>query len=216
MARTARGLATKEAFREGARRVFARDGYLNSRLIDIAAEAGRSPGLLYQHYDGKEAILADLAADLNSKLQATVRAPFAAGLTPVEALHKALRGFWELYQEHLAELVGISQAALIDPAFAAQWKRIHRSATDLVTTGIQQAKQAGYCPDLDPSVAAEALVGMVEQACLHWMYRPLQPSKPPDPDTAIDTLWLLWTRAVYWSGPLPDGTGQGLPPTRQS
>ena len=42
-AATPKGRATDEAFREAARVVFARDGYLNAKIGDIAAEAGGPP-----------------------------------------------------------------------------------------------------------------------------------------------------------------------------
>ena len=39
---TRKGRQTDEAFRDAARLVFARDGYLNAKISDIAAAAGRS------------------------------------------------------------------------------------------------------------------------------------------------------------------------------
>jgi AcrR family transcriptional regulator len=203
MARTARGKATKEAFREGARTVFARNGYLNARLVDIAEEAGRSTALLYQHYDGKEAILADLAVDLSEQLQEAMRAPFRAGLAPIPALRQALESFWRHMDDHLAEFVGISQAALVDPDFAHRWADIHRAATELATTGIRQAQAEGFAPGLNAAVAGSALVTMVEQSCLQWRYLPSRPADAPDAETAIETLWQLWGHGIYWTTPLP-------------
>ncbi|WP_227981949.1 TetR/AcrR family transcriptional regulator [Nocardia spumae] len=203
MARTARGRATREAFREGARRVFTRDGYLNARLSDIAAEADRSPALLYQHYDGKEALLAELAEDFSEKLQAKIAEPYRSGLTPIAALREAIRLFWLHYREHLAEVIGISQAAMIDPAFAARWREIHRSATELIARDIRAAQSAGYCPGLHPEIAASALTAMIEQFCLTWQYQNDDPHIELTDETAVETLWQLWGHAVYWTDPLP-------------
>ena len=44
---------TDEAFREAARLVFARDGYLNAKISDIAAAAGRSVASFYNYYATK-------------------------------------------------------------------------------------------------------------------------------------------------------------------
>ncbi|MEV5646766.1 TetR/AcrR family transcriptional regulator [Nocardia sp. NPDC052254] len=203
MARTARGRATREAFREGARRVFIRDGYLNARLTDIAAEAGRSPALLYQHYEGKEALLAELAEDFSEQLQARIAEPYRSGLSPVAALREAIRLFWLHYRQHLAEIIGITQAAMIDPAFAARWRDIHRSATELIANGVRAAQADRYCPGLDPDIAASALAAMVEQFCLTWQYHNDDPHTALTDDVAVETLWQLWGHAVYWTDPLP-------------
>jgi AcrR family transcriptional regulator len=183
--------------------VFARDGYLNARLVDIAAEAGRSPGLLYQHYDGKEALLLDLAENFSEELQTKVSRPYHSALSAIPALREALGAFWDYYREHMAEVVGISQAAMIDPDFAARWRDIHRTATEFVAAGIRQAQDDGYGPGLNPKVAASALTAMVEQFCLTWQYQGENLGIDLDDETAVETLWQLWGHAVYWTGPLP-------------
>ena len=44
---TARGKRTRDALVAAARKVFERDGYLDSRLVDIVQEAGCSIGSFY-------------------------------------------------------------------------------------------------------------------------------------------------------------------------
>jgi AcrR family transcriptional regulator len=183
--------------------VFARDGYLNARLVDIAAEAGRSPGLLYQHYDGKEALLVDLAENFSEELQARVSRPYHSGRSAIPALREALGAFWDYYRDHMAEVIGISQAAMIDPDFAARWRNIHRTATEFVAAGIRRAQDDGYAPALSPEVAASALTAMVEQFCLNWQYQGENLGIDLDDETAVETLWQLWGHAVYWTDPLP-------------
>ncbi len=46
---TRKGWQADEAFREAARLVFARDGYLNAKISDIAAAAGRSVASFYNY-----------------------------------------------------------------------------------------------------------------------------------------------------------------------
>src|ERR1700735_3396299 len=54
---------TRAALKEAGRRVFARSGYLDARITDIAAEAGRSVGSFYKHFAGKEELLEELLAE---------------------------------------------------------------------------------------------------------------------------------------------------------
>ena len=55
---TARGRRTRDALVAAARVVFERDGYADSRLVDIAAEAGCSVGTFYTWFDGKDEVFA--------------------------------------------------------------------------------------------------------------------------------------------------------------
>jgi AcrR family transcriptional regulator len=198
MARTKRGLATREAFREGARRVFARDGYLNARLVDIAEEAGRSTGLLYQHYDGKADLLADLADHFTDELRAAVRQPGNEAPGTVPDLRDSIRAFWLHYRLRMGEVVGITQAAAVDPEFAARWRELHRESTEMVARGIRRAQEDGYCPGLDPLLAATALTLMVENFCAFWQYEGGLEGVQITDDQAVDTLHGLWSRAIYW------------------
>ena len=61
--RTRAAAQTRAALKEAGRRVFARSGYLDARITDIAAEAGRSVGSFYKHFAGKEELLEELLAE---------------------------------------------------------------------------------------------------------------------------------------------------------
>ncbi|MGH2927257.1 MAG: TetR family transcriptional regulator, partial [Solirubrobacteraceae bacterium] len=50
----ARGVRTRAALIDAARRVFERDGYLEARVADIAAAAGVAHGSFYTYFDSKD------------------------------------------------------------------------------------------------------------------------------------------------------------------
>ena len=77
-AATRKGRATDEAFKEAARRVFARDGYLNAKITDIAAEAGRSAASFYNYYDTKADLLIALAEEFHAEATSLAVLPFRA------------------------------------------------------------------------------------------------------------------------------------------
>ena len=55
---------TEAELKAAAVRTFARLGYLNTKIVDITAEAGRAAGSFYTHFANKEALLEALLADL--------------------------------------------------------------------------------------------------------------------------------------------------------
>lgn len=200
MAMTAKGRATRLAFREAGRRVFGRDGYLNARLTDIAEEAGKSVASFYNYYDGKEELLADLAANFGDELQELVAAPYRRGAPAPEALREAIAAFWYQYQRRLPEIVSVFQASMIDPVFAATWQQIRADGVRTIAAGIRRAQADGFCPGLDAHLAASALSSMIEHFCYVWQ---VQGGDVADvefsDDHAVETIWTLWSHAIYWT-----------------
>ena len=101
-AATRKGRATDEAFKEAARQVFARDGYLNAKISDIAAEAGRSAASFYNYYDTKADLLIALAQEFHAEATSLAALPFQAGLARPEALREAVAGFWRTFDDERA------------------------------------------------------------------------------------------------------------------
>lgn len=74
-ATTSKGRATDEAFKDAARLVFARDGYLNAKISDIAEAAGRSPASFYNYYDTKADLLIALAEEFHAEATSLAALP---------------------------------------------------------------------------------------------------------------------------------------------
>jgi AcrR family transcriptional regulator len=76
--RRARGLQRMDAILDAAEIIFARMGYDEATTNHIAAQAGISPGSLYQFFANKEAIAQALAARYNEELQQVYATAFAS------------------------------------------------------------------------------------------------------------------------------------------
>jgi AcrR family transcriptional regulator len=198
-ARSSKAERTAAAIKDAARRVIARDGYVNSRIVDIAQEAGKGIGTFYAYFDSKEALLAALAEDFRVALTERIQPPREAGDHPLGHLQDAVRAFWNTYQRHRAVAVAVFQTAMHDERFAAIWRDIRKDGTRVSTARIRQAQQLGLCPGLDPERAATALCSMIEFACFEWSGGLGGPTVGEDDgETVVATLTRLMTHAIGW------------------
>jgi AcrR family transcriptional regulator len=208
MKATRKGRETDEAFRDAARTVFARDGYLNAKISDIAAEAGKSVASFYNYYDTKAELLVALAEEFHAEATDLAVLPYRSGLTREDALREAVAGFWRTYAKRRGELIGVFQAAMCDPAFLARWLDIRAEAVQRIARQIRHAQAEGFCPGIDPVLTASALSAMLEHFCYIWLGQGGERADVRfDEDAAIDTLATIWVKSVYWRPDRGDSAG---------
>ena len=197
-AATPKGRATDEAFKEAARVVFARDGYLNAKITDIAAEAGRSAAYFYNYYDTKADLLIALAEEFHAEATSLAVLPFRAGLARPEALREAVAGFWRTYAKRRGELIGIFQAAMVEGRFRDRWLELRGEAITRIAGEVRAAQAQGYCPGVDPVLTASALSAMLEHFCYIWLGQGGEKDVAFDDERALDAVATIWVQAVYW------------------
>jgi AcrR family transcriptional regulator len=197
-AATRKGRATEEAFKEAARVVFARDGYLNAKIGDIAAQAGRSPASFYNYYDTKADLLIALAEEFHEEATSLAVLPFRAGLARPDALREAVAGFWRTYAKRRGELIGIFQAAMVEGRFRDRWLELRGEAIRRIAGEVRGAQARGYCPGVDPVMTASALSAMLEHFCYIWLGQGGEKDVPFDDERALDAVATIWVRAIFW------------------
>jgi AcrR family transcriptional regulator len=195
---TRKGRETDEAFRDAARTVFARDGYLNAKISDIAAAAGRSVASFYNYYDTKADLLIALAEEFHAEATAMAVLPYRAGMSHEDALREAVAGFWRTYSARRGELIGIFQAAMVEGQFRDRWLEIRGEAVGRIAAQVRRAQAEGYCPGVDPVLTASALSAMLEHFCYIWLGQGGEKDVPFDGERALDALTTIWVKSVYW------------------
>ena len=100
-------------------RAFARLGYLNTKITDITAEAGRAAGSFYSHYANKEALLEALLADMLVEGDESAASPgHSEDFRDRAAVRFHVAQFWQFYRRHRVVMVALQQAATVNEAFA--------------------------------------------------------------------------------------------------
>lgn len=192
---TARGRQTQAAIDAAARTVIARKGILATTVADIATEAGRSTASYYNYYDSKEAMVREWAVRFRDEARERVAAANQPGLTNAERAHAAAAAHWQTYRHRLAEIIAVSQLAMVSDDFAQYWAEICALPIALVTRMVQQAQQRGYCAGDDAHLIAVALVSMLNQFC----YTQLSGAgaQTVDDDACVATLAGIFYRTIY-------------------
>jgi len=105
----------RESAREGARgafrgaivsaaeRVFARSGFYETKMTEIAREAGVGVGTLYNYFKSKEVIFAEIVVDRQAEFDRTVQAA-ATSDDPIERLQQIVQSCLSYLEEHGALL----------------------------------------------------------------------------------------------------------------
>ncbi|WP_194915768.1 TetR/AcrR family transcriptional regulator, partial [Catenulispora rubra] len=110
--RTPRTSARREQLTAIAAGLFARDGYHNVTVGDIAAAAGLSGPAIYRHFPGKQAILAEVVRSGFDEMARVLAADLAGTSDPAERLRRTYRD--------LAAFV------IRRPEFGVMWRREYR------------------------------------------------------------------------------------------
>ena len=196
---TDRGRRTQAAIDTAARTVIARKGILAATIADIAAEAGRSTASFYNYYDSKEAMVREWALRFRDEANQRALTVIRHGLTNRERAQQAAAAHWHTYRNRLAEIVSVSQLAMINDDFAQYWADICAIPTSFFAEMVRRAQAQGYCAGDDPQLIAVAIVAMFNQFCyLQLAGSGLSPAGAPDDQACIDTLANIFYRAIYY------------------
>lgn len=162
--RSARGTRTRDSLVAAARRVFERDGFLDARIADIAAEAGVATGSFYTHFDGKHAAFAAVMAGVHEETLHPRLEDAGSPEDPVAVIEAANRAYLQAYRRN-ARLMGLlEQVALIDDDFRRMRLERARAFAERNARSIRRLQAQGLAdPELDPLLAAQAINAMVSR-----------------------------------------------------
>ncbi|WP_052667707.1 TetR/AcrR family transcriptional regulator [Nitriliruptor alkaliphilus] len=156
--RTSRGERTRTRLRDAARQVFAERGYAAARVEDVVAVAGVSHGTFYTYFTNKAGALDALIDETARDLQAVVEEPWD-GPDAAQAIAAVIERFVGVFAEHADVMSTWLEASAHEPHFR---QRLREVRGGYIARVAEQLDPALAGTGHDPSVAAAALVAMVE------------------------------------------------------
>ncbi|MEU8684245.1 TetR/AcrR family transcriptional regulator [Streptomyces sp. NPDC048611] len=180
------GAERREQLLDIGRTLFAERGYEGTSVEEIAAKAGVSKPVVYEHFGGKEGLYAVVVDREMRQLLDMVTGALTAG-HPRELLEQAafaLLDYIETFTDGFRILVRDSPVAQSTGSFASLISDIATQVEDIL--GLE-FKARGFDPKLAP-LYAQALVGMVALTGQWWV----DTRKPKKAEVAAHLVNLAW------------------------
>ena len=193
---TARQAAAAEKRRlilDAAVRVFARQGFNQCRVSDIADEAGVAYGLVYHYFSSKDEVLNELFSERWSLLLAAIDEADRGTASPREKLEAVAAFIVDSYR-HDPELMKV---IIVEVTRAANsFGRTHlpeiRQAYDSIAKIVADGQRDGaFRADIDPAFASMSFYGAIEQLLSGWIFELI-----PGADADFDSAKLLVVEAI--------------------
>jgi AcrR family transcriptional regulator len=176
MARSAAATDKRRVILDAAVRVFARQGFHQCRVSDVADEAGVAYGLVYHYFKSKDQILDTLFLERWKAMLAVISEIDARGEdTAREKLHAVTSFIFESYR-HDPELM---QVIIVEVTRAADsFGRTHleaiRDAYDRIAQIVRAAQERDeFRSDIPAEFAAMVFYGAIEQVLTGWIFEML-------------------------------------------
>jgi|TARA_B110000263_G_scaffold84715_1_gene74022 AcrR family transcriptional regulator len=144
--------------------VFGRHGYHQTSMSALAAEAGVTKPVLYQHFASKHDLFAEVLAETGDRLMRAIEASEVEE-TPRRRVEAGFRSFFRFFEEQPAAfnvLYGTSVA--VDPDFRKDARRVRDTFAEYLTGLIRTVDHGSAL------AMAAGINGLSEGMIRHWMH----------------------------------------------
>jgi len=161
----------REAILRAATKVFARNGYFNSKVSDIASAAGIADGTVYLYFKSKDEIL-------HSIFDRAMAEFIADGKTEIAGLDNAAAKLGRIAELHLERLGSDRDMAIVfqvelrgSTKFMQEFSASgFREYLDIICATIKEGQAAGnFRDDIKPVVAAKIFYGSLDEMVTNWV-----------------------------------------------
>jgi AcrR family transcriptional regulator len=194
---------TQAALKQAARGLFVERGYLNTKITDITAAAGRATGVFYDHFASKEALLQALLADMYAQGDTEIAArnlgcgDGAHNLVDRGHLRAHLAAGWAVMSANLPVVAALhAESAAAGPASGRAWQQL-TEGTEALRDHLADLRDAGHALPGEPELVAAAMGTVLSS--LAYALLP-QPERAYSDDEVLDTLTDLLLRGIAGTG----------------
>ncbi len=183
----------REQILDAAFNTFARRGYRDTAVDDIAAAADTSKGGVYFHFATKEALFRELMRTTADRLAAKVERSVAAETDPIAKADAALHTVLATFAGHrtMARLLFVD-ALGAGRAFNAETNELHDRFARLIAGYLDEAVRDSSIPPIDTTITGVAWFGALNEVVARWLLA----DEPGHLEDSYPTLRALLLRSV--------------------
>jgi TetR/AcrR family fatty acid metabolism transcriptional regulator len=181
-------LDKRDAILRAATEVFARHGYFQAQVADVARAAGVAAGTVYLYFRSKDDLLVSI-------FERTMREAIAEGRAALEGVADARQRLSQLARMHLERLgrdrdlavvfqVELRQSTKFMERFSSTFLRDY---IGMLRETIVDGQKAGlFRADINPTIAAKVLFGALDEMATNWILSKRHYSLVAEADAVID------------------------------
>ena len=161
----------REAILRSAVKVFAQRGYFNSKVSDIASEAGIADGTVYLYFKSKDEILHSIFDQTMAVFIDEGKRELALIEKPTDRLRKVA----ELHLERLSSDRDLAIVFQVELRGSIKFMQEFSAAgfadyLDIIRLTIEEAQRSGdFRDDVKPVIAAKILYGALDEMVTNWI-----------------------------------------------
>jgi TetR/AcrR family fatty acid metabolism transcriptional regulator len=178
----------RDALLRAAIETFAARGFFNAQVADVARTAGVAAGTVYLYFRGKDDLLISIFEKTMKEAIAAGRGAIASIADPVAQLRTIAR----LHLDRMSrdrELAVVFQVELRQSTkFMERFSTTHvREYLGIIRDVVAQGQAAGvFRRDLNPTLAAKLLFGMLDEMATNWILSKRKYSLTSQADAIVD------------------------------
>jgi len=181
----------REAILRAAIKVFARNGYFNSKVSDIAGEAGIADGTVYLYFKSKEEVL-------HSVFDRAMEEFISEGKTELAEIKEVGEKLRRIARLHLAKLSADRDLAIV---FQVELRGSTKFMEEFSATGfanyleiirqtvIEGQQQGIFRKDLNATVCAKIFYGALDEMVTNWILSKKSYALEPMADTVVEVFF---------------------------
>ena len=177
---------------DAAIKTFAKNGFADTSVSDIAASAKMSKGVVHYHFENKDDLIAHVLEECCSRISHRGHAAWEIPGTPTEKIRRALREMWAARTDGspetrvLTELMaqGIHDAKIRKPLSAM----FHATHEALITEFVEAFASIGLKPKIAPHVIPRLVMATLDGLGMHHFFDPPTPDEEKEIFRALELI----------------------------
>ena len=153
----------REELLEAARKVFAKKGYHEAKVGDIAAAAKVAKGTVYLYFPDKRSIFSVLIDDLFVRLSAAILRVDTSADVAAQVKHNIRAILSVLVDDPHTMRMFFSHATAVDPAFSDKIDSFYDGVKKLLAESLSDGQQLGIVVDGDVRLYASFTLGALKE-----------------------------------------------------